>query len=107
MARYQGACRECGKSFSARRVTALFCSAPCRTSFNQRRRDRGAEFYDFMMAAYNAGIVDLQPAPWMRRLIEAYVAADTVKRAGRPSYQPSHLARMRLPSVFGEQGDDR
>ena len=107
MARYHRECRECGKAFNARRMSALFCDAPCRTSFNQRRRDRGAELYDFVMAIAKVEGMDFTPAPYIKRLIEAYVAADMAKRAGRPSYQPENFARLRLPTVFGEEGDRR
>lgn len=94
-------CRECGKAFEGRSMSALFCSATCRGLFNKRRRDRGAELYDFVMVAYPT----THPLVW--RLVEQYLSADKVLRAGRPSYQSEITARSALPAVYGECGDGR
>jgi predicted nucleic acid-binding Zn ribbon protein len=94
-------CRECGKEFVARQRTAQFCSDPCRAAFNRRRRDRGAELYDFVMSPGKA------TEPIVRNLIDAYRAADAALRGGRPSYQPPEAAQMALPAAFGAHGDGR
>lgn len=95
-------CRECGEPFTAKTLSAAFCpTKPCRAAFNRRRRDRGAELYDFVMAAYPT------THPMVKMLAEAYRAADLDKRAGRNSYQREVDARAALPVVFGVHGDGR
>lgn len=94
-------CRECGKEFEAKTVSALFCASACRSAFNRRRRDRGAELYDFVMASYPT------QHPLLAKLLEAYRTADLYYRAGRLSYQRETDARAALPVVFGETGDGR
>lgn len=42
-------CRGCGLEFQPREGV-LFCSVPCRKSFNNRRMIRGAAVYDLFMA---------------------------------------------------------
>jgi hypothetical protein len=44
-----GICRECRAKFEARRSTKEFCCTACRQVFNNRKRTRGAEIYDFAM----------------------------------------------------------
>lgn len=43
-------CQECDKAAMATRPETCFCSQACRTSFTNRRRDRGAVLYDLFMA---------------------------------------------------------
>lgn len=92
-------CKECGEAFETQRNQALFCSDTCRLKFNRRRRDRGAELYDFIMVHGNAATV--------KRLVEAYRTSDKVLRAGRPSWQDTQMAIVNLPAVFGNSGDKR
>ena len=40
-------CLECGKLVTSK---GEFCSTPCRSAFNNRRKQRGAELYDLYMA---------------------------------------------------------
>jgi hypothetical protein len=94
-------CRECGQPFQAKSMNAGFCATACRASFNRRRRDRGAELYDFVMAAAPAA------HPMVKTLVQVYRDADVALRAGRPSYQREVDARAALPVVFGEKGDGR
>lgn len=42
-------CLECGREYSAKSKPSLFCRTACRQSFNNRRQQRGAEFYDVVM----------------------------------------------------------
>jgi len=91
-------CAECGHPFETTRREARFCSNECRQDFNRRRRDRGAELYDF----YMAGELDT-----CKRLADAYRAGDQAKRAGRPSWQPQSLAIFGIPAAYGRDGDKR
>lgn len=91
-------CRECGSDMTGIKQPALHCSQPCRLAFNRRRRDRGAELYDFIMAGDQEKVTEL---------ISAYRQADKVKRQGRPSYQPTQQAQLRLPMMYGMNGDNR
>lgn len=91
-------CRECGVLIQGKRVVALFCSGPHRQAFNRRRRDRGAELYDFVMGGDAATVA---------RLKAAYVQADHVLRSGRKSHQPPAEAKGGIPAAFGDQGDGR
>jgi hypothetical protein len=91
-------CKECGKAFKAIRRQATFCGDPCRAAFNRRRRDRGAELYDFAMCGHNDKI---------EMLIKAYRCSDRSLRDGRPSWQDTTLAMINMPAVFGIEGDRR
>lgn len=91
-------CRECGKPFIPSRRPALHCSEGCRTTFNRRRRERGAELYDFVMAG-RTEVVEM--------LLGAYKSADMAKRGGRPSYQPIEQAILAIPVAMNLQGDNR
>lgn len=92
------ACRECGKGFSGKRPSALFCGGPCRQAFNRRRRDRGAELYDFVM---------VKDTDTIKGLVDAYKTADKALREGRPSWQPTRVAIMNIPAAYGSIGDKR
>lgn len=43
------ACKECGETFSARRIEAAFCCNACKGTYNNRRANRGAALYDLVM----------------------------------------------------------
>lgn len=92
-------CQECGKPVNRAKTNARFCGTPCRLAFTRRRRDRGAELYDFVMSGSSEPVV--------HKLTEAYRLADKVLRDGRPSYQPAEVAVLNLPLSFGNQGDKR
>lgn len=98
-------CRECGGSFVARQHNALFCSGVCRTAFNNRRQQRGAEMYDFVMEMTITREASL--AETLENLIASYLKTDHDLRAGRPSWQPIRIAKLRLPVVFRGEGDQR
>lgn len=94
------ACQECGKSITnSVRGTRIFCDEPCRQSFNKRRRERGAELYDAFMSGAGSDVTD--------KLFDAYMLADTVKRQGRRSWQPWRQASLKIPLVYGSEGDGR
>lgn len=93
-------CQECGTVFIPRDVRALFCSTGCKQDFNTRRRNRGAELYDFVMG-------EGPKSETVAKLIAAYKAADKAKRAGRPSHQNVRVALLRLPHAYGKDGDGR
>ena len=87
-------CAECG----APTAKPKHCSTPCRIAWTRRRRERGAELYDFAMGG-----------DWMtvQKLLKAYQDADHVLRDGRASYQRPEVARVNLPIAYGPQGDRR
>jgi predicted nucleic acid-binding Zn ribbon protein len=98
MASVPKACPECGSPVSDKRATALFCSNPCRQAFNRRRRDRGAELYDFVMAGDDATVKSLRAA---------YKNADASARGGRRSWQDRDTALLNIPAAYGTDGDKR
>lgn len=83
-------CRECGEHFGkARDHEQLFCSSACRTSFNNRRKQRGADLYDlFMTMRYERGTAKLLGV-WaiLCRLAQDWNEDD--KAEGRKSYLPA------------------
>ena len=91
-------CKECGKPFLSPNSSRQYCCYACRLSFTRRRRDRGAELYDFVMQGDNATVA---------KLCAAYHQADLALRNGRQSYQPAHEAARNLPITYGKQGDKR
>ena len=68
--------------------TALFCGSPCRTRFNNRRKARGAELYDLVMAwRFERGKTDvMQIRGLIGRLASAYRDSDKTLRDGRQSW---------------------
>lgn len=101
------ACMECGEAFTSKRTTAMFCCAEHRLTFNTRRRDRGAELYDLFMSYKHGDMSSTRYADELRKIVNAYEAADKAKRQGRRSWQPWRLATLKLPVVYGSNGDDR
>lgn len=93
------ACEECGAGFKRVRTTKVFCSSACRLTFNQRRRERGAELYDALMSNAGSAAVD--------KLLDAYRQADKTKRQGRRSWQPWRRAVLNMPMAYGSSGDNR
>lgn len=100
-------CLECGKQFSPRQSTALFCGDRCRKDFHHRRRARGAEMFDILMHGLHGGGKLDDALGQCKRLADAYRAADDAKRHGRQSWQPIQQAIMNLPLAYGSQGDRR
>lgn len=97
-------CIECGKGFVGRRYDAEACSTPCRIRWHNRRQARGVELYDAVMA--HRGNPERQVKA-VGELVDAYLTADRVKRAGRRSWQTPIKAAVGRPVVYGPKGDDR
>ena len=116
-------CRECGIPFRAypcggksvtsdngrtNRAGQLFCSAPCRKKFNNRRITRGAELYDIAMAwrfeRHRADRLDVRGL--LGRVISAYRDADKKLRQGRKSWDLD-AAMDRIPLGYSGEGDGR
>lgn len=91
-------CLECAAPFTSTRPATQFCGPACRGKFNRRRRDRGAQLYDFVM---------VNDAATVAKLTDAYRIADLALREGRRSWQSTQEARFALPAVFGPTGDKR
>lgn len=99
-------CRECGQPRSDHtKKRWTFCTPQCRMAWHNRRRDRGAELYDVLMAwRYERDRTDCMAQ--LARLASAYHAADTRLRDGRRSWNLDE-ALQRLPLAFGRDGDGR
>jgi hypothetical protein len=96
-------CRECGKPT---RRGATFCSGPiCRTEWHKRRRARGAELYDILMAwrfERESGNDDMA---LLARLASAYRQSDVNLRKGRKSWDRDE-AVARLPLAYSPSAGD-
>lgn len=91
-------CVECGKPITAKHSKARHCSEACRHAFTRRRRDRGAELYDFVMQdRYDI----------VKRLAVAYHTADYALRDGRPSFIDADKALVSIPMAYSKLGDKR
>ena len=75
-------CKECGCSSSGCKSTAAFCSRKCRNAHNNRRMQRGAEFYDmFMVMRYERGLAKkLNLWTMMCRMAKKFKAQDDHER---------------------------
>ncbi len=91
-------CAECGGPIKKPVRHSRHCSTDCREAFTRRRRDRGAEVYDFLMAGDTATVA---------KLVGAYHQADTFARDGRPSWKPRDTAIQGIPITYSKQGDKR
>lgn len=91
-------CVECGSPVTAKHPKAKHCSQACRHAFTRRRRDRGAELYDFVMQdKYDI----------VKRLAIAYHTADISLRGGRPSFIDFKEAALSIPMAYSKLGDKR
>ncbi len=88
-------CRECGSFFRAQRATRLFCSATCRTTFNNRKAARGAALYSLVMALRFARDEAQNGHVWslLCRMAAAFRDEDERERAARRSWDD--LAKVR------------
>lgn len=102
-------CAECGGEFEAQRRHAEFCSTGCRRKFNNRRAQRGAELYDFIMLSrfgdaqngtksrdYGEECRDI-----VQSLASGYRQADVAYREGRRSYSTLRAAKAQLIRLPG------
>lgn len=94
-------CRECGAGFEPGRAGALFCSAPCRQAFHNRRQERGAELYDLFMLHRCERPVGRRLRAFfiMCRLASRWRAQDRRERDGRPSWSPPAAVAERSASA--------
>jgi len=71
-------CNECRQAYEAKKVSARFCGAACRSTFNNRRKVRGAELYDLFMAQRHDRKAAQEAGVWKRlcRLAQSYKAQD-------------------------------
>lgn len=99
-------CLECGHVAQTRRNDQnTFCSPKCRMAWHNRRRARGAELYDFVMAwRFERNQTDTLAQ--LGRLASAYNDADKTLRDGRRSWDLKG-AQQRMPGGFGRNGDRR
>jgi hypothetical protein len=81
-------CLECGAPFVAKREHAQFCTAKCRSTFNNRRNVRGAEMYDLIMALRYERDDATKAGAWTKltKLAAHYHAVDQRERNGRKSW---------------------
>ncbi len=102
-----GACRECGATFSAQRQGREFCRAACRRAFYNRKALRGAQLYDLIMALRFERPRAEELGAWslLCRLAASYKAADDRERAGRRSWDGIDKVRDRsthlLATIIG------
>lgn len=95
-------CQECGNHISGRvrgnhvsRVPGkLFCSTPCRQTFNNRRMQRGADIYDLFRALRRERSEAKRLNIWTEicRLELGWQQEDETERGGRKSYMPPRKA---------------
>lgn len=100
-------CRECGASTAreGRGRPKVFCSKTCRMKWHNRRLQRGAELYDFVMS-WRFERDQADTLGQITRLASAYRDADKKLRAGRPSWDVEE-AQGRLPLGYSINGDNR
>ena len=99
-------CNECGEAYTPTRKDELFCSIPCRKSFDNRAMVRGRELYHLFMALrYERGLAKLLGL-WaiMCRMAMVWREEDIVERAGRHSWQRPSKVVERLPVVLQTTG---
>lgn len=96
------ACLECGAPTPKR---GDFCSAGCRTDFNNRRRTRGAELYDLYMAhrferdaAKALGVFQA-----VNRLASNFRDEDKARRAARRSWRKPETVMSEKPYLKAMQ----
>ncbi|HSH41625.1 MAG TPA: hypothetical protein VK973_05805 [Arenicellales bacterium] len=100
-------CLECAaplRDDSPHADRADFCGTPCRRAFNNRRAQRGAAFYDLIMALRYQRDEATELKVWrqINRLAAAYRDEDMHERGGRPSWRPPRTVLMRMPWLRAE-----
>ncbi len=101
-------CQECGVEFEAKTSRARFCATSCRTRFNNRRKERGAELYDlFMPHRYDRAESEAR-GNWsmMCSRAAAYRQEDLNRRDGRVSWDLTVYDRLPLARA-ADAGDGR
>lgn len=98
-------CLECDDQFKAEVKTATFCSTAHRTTFNNRRKERGAELYDLLMACRferqasrrDPTNQDAKPSVFtmLYRMARQFRDQDIEQRNGRKSWRPARKVLAR------------
>lgn len=95
-------CRECGVATAAgcgeHRRDAKFCSIPCKTKWNNRKKTRGADIYELWMAMRYERDEAKRLGLWgeLCRLSEGWYQEDQRERGGRKTYGPPAEVLTRL-----------
>ena len=107
-------CRECGGPLTIvgpRGQLPKFCAEPCRTAFNMRRRQRGAELYDLLMANQFERQAPARKNGQLRRaigrLLSRFRDEDHRARNGRASWGDWREALERDPTLTTAWGGTR
>jgi hypothetical protein len=97
-------CLECDTPFRGRsgQRIKLYCSAPCRAKFNNRRLKRGAEVYDLLMAVRFDRAAAVEANAWTKlcALCAHYRDEDHRERAGRRSWDTMLAVFERNGAIF-------
>ena len=85
---YKRICLECKAEFLSRQYSSEFCCAGCRSTFNNRRTQRGAMLYDLMMMERvdDKDFARLHLENRVEMLMAAFVA-DDLKEKRKRSYK--------------------
>lgn len=101
---HKATCLNCGAPFETARPkgTVFQCGSTCRTEWNNRRAQRGAELYDLMMAVRYERDVATEQALWSKAcaLMASFKADDDKARGGRRSWQDHKAVTERKPYVY-------
>lgn len=96
------ACKECGATLEGMKPGARFCGSKCRLDFNNRRLQRGAEFYDLFMAMRYDREEAQKHGAWsmLCRMAQQMRDEDVAQRAGRKSWQPPSRVLADRPDLY-------
>ena len=95
-------CQWCGEEFPVREQSQRFCGSPCKTEFNNLRKERGALIIDLLMTLRFDRPLAAQLGIWSKicTMLSHFRQEDREKRAGRPSWRhPTHTIESR-PYLF-------
>lgn len=96
---YRRSCLECGASHG---LAQDFCATACRMAFNNRRKARGAELYDLVMAwRFQRNLATgLKVLRAICRLASDFRAEDRAERAGRLSWRHPNKIKHAKGQLF-------
>jgi hypothetical protein len=94
-------CRDCGTVFATSKSDRGFCSPTCRATFHNRRKQRGAELYDLLMALRFDRARAQEDGAWsfLSRMASAFKAEDDRDRGGLKSWEPVAVVKARHPDL--------
>ena len=95
--RLNATCLECGAGFHRAGDHGTFCSPKCRSAWNNRRLQRGAEIYDLLMTLRYERPSAKGIFTALCRAAAAFRAADHADRAGRASWSNAREILARKP----------